>query len=150
MTTNYATSGGRTKGAGKLRRAFLAVWHCYLDAVLGAVLALAGFLKGQQLLINPFVGRAGGFPHWLLIGAAAFELSFGFWLLVGLYRHLTRWLALLWFTSLAAVALAQVMGGDAFCACFGELHTSPRLMFLFDVAAVTALWCRSPHNISSP
>src|SRR5690348_14369622 len=66
----------------------------YLDVVLGAVLVLAGALKGQQLLADPSVGRATGFPRELLIGVAAFELVFGCWLLAGLHSRLTRWIAL--------------------------------------------------------
>jgi hypothetical protein len=123
--------------------------HRYLDVVLGAVLLLAGVLKGQQLLTDPSVGRATGFPRELLIGAAAFELAFGCWLLAGLYRRVTRWLALAWFTSLAAVALAQVFGGVPACPCFGELHAHPWLMFAFDVVGVAALWTWTPNDRSS-
>lgn len=122
--------------------------HRHLDVILGAVLVLAGALKGQQLLMDPSAGRASGFPRELLIAASAFELGFGCWLLGGLYRRLTRWLALGWFTSLAAVALAQAMGGAPSCACLGELHTNPWLMFAFDVASVAALWPWGP--IASP
>jgi hypothetical protein len=60
----------------------------YLDVILGAVLVLAGALKGQQLLTDPSAGRASGFPRELLIGASAFELAFGCWLLGGMYRRL--------------------------------------------------------------
>jgi len=90
------------KGCFSRWRARLADWHRYLDVVLGAVLVLAGVLKGQQLLADPSVGRASGLPRELLLGASAFELAFGCWLLAALYRRLTRWLALAWFTSLAA------------------------------------------------
>lgn len=120
----------------------------YLDVCLGAVLILAGALKGQQLLTDPSAGRATGFPRELLIGASAFELAFGCWLLAGLYRHLTRWLALAWFSSLATVALAQARGGAPTCACLGNLHASPWIMFAFDVAAVGALWPWSPNDRS--
>jgi hypothetical protein len=121
----------------------------YLDVILGAVLLLAGALKGQQLLTDPSAGRASGFPRELLVGASAFELAFGCWLLGGIYRRLTRWLALVWFTSLAAVALAQSVGGVPSCACLGELHANPWLMFAFDVAAVAALCMWRPIG-SSP
>jgi len=121
----------------------------YLDVVLGAILVLAGALKGRQLLMNPSAEQASGFPRELLLGVGAFELAFGCWLLAGLYRRLTRWLALAWFTSLTAVALAQAMGEAPSCACLGELHASPWLMFAFDVASVTALWMGSPHDRSS-
>jgi hypothetical protein len=114
------------------------VWQQYLDVVLGAVLALAGVLKAEQLLTDPLAGRGGGFPRWLLYTVAAFELTFGLWMLGGLYRHVTRWLALLWFTSLAAVSLAQAVNGVPSCACFGKLSRHPALMFAFDVAAVAA------------
>ncbi|MGH7172658.1 MAG: MauE/DoxX family redox-associated membrane protein, partial [Gemmataceae bacterium] len=136
------TWGGVTSLARAVRRFFAG----YLDVVLGAVLVLAGALKGQQLLTDPSVGRATGFPRELLIGAAAFELAFGCWLLAGLYRRLTRWLALAWFTSLAAVALAQALGGAPACPCFGELHTHPWLIFAFDVLAVAALRMWSPNS----
>lgn len=117
--------------------------------VLGLVLVLAGALKSQQLLTDPSVGRATGFPRELLMGTAAFELAFGCWLLAGLYRRLTRWLALAWFTSLAAVALAQALGGASACPCFGELHAHPWFMFVIDVLAVLALWTWSPLGSSS-
>jgi uncharacterized membrane protein YphA (DoxX/SURF4 family) len=130
-------------------RAALTVWHRYLNVLLGAVLVLAGVLKAQQLLTDPSVGRASGIPRELLIGASAFELAFGCWLLAGLYRRLTRWLALGWFTSLAAVVLAQALGGAPSCACFGELHAHPWLMFAFDVAAVAALGMWTPNDHSS-
>ncbi|HTU91558.1 MAG TPA: hypothetical protein VMF69_15855, partial [Gemmataceae bacterium] len=116
---------------------------------MGAVLLLAGALKGQQLLMDPSAGRTSGFSRELLIGASAFELAFGYWLLAGLYRRLTRWLALGWFTSLAAVALAQALGGAPSCACLGALHAHPWLMFASDVAAVAALWMWSPSDLSS-
>jgi len=119
-----------------------------LDVILGAVLVLAGALKGQQLLTDPSAGRASGFPRELLIAASAFELAFGCWLLAGLYRRLTRWLTLGWFTSLAAVALAQAIGGAPSCACLGKLNTSPWLMFAFDVAAVATLWMWCPIDPS--
>lgn len=122
--------------------------HRYLDVVLGVVLVLAGALKEQQLLTDLSATRASGFPRELLIGESAFELAFGCWLLAGLYRRLTRWLALYWFTILAAVALAQAVDGVPSCACLGELHTSPWLMFAFDVAAVSALRMWSPHEPS--
>ncbi len=130
-------------------RTFLTFFHQYLDGVLGVILALAGVLKGWQLLADPSVGRATGFPRELLIGAAAFELAFGCWLLAGLYRRVTRWLALAWFTILAAVALAQALGGVPACPCLGELHAHPGLMFVFDVAAVAALWMWTPNDLSS-
>jgi hypothetical protein len=113
------------------------------------VLVLAGVLKAQQLLSDPSVGRATGFSRALLLGVAAFELAFGCWLLAGLYRRATRWLALGWFTSLAAIALAQARGGAPSCACFGALHTDPWLMFAFDVAAVFALGMWTPNDHSS-
>lgn len=131
-------------------RSVRAFWQRYVDVFLGAVLVLAGALKGQQLLTDPSMGLASGFPRALLIGAAAFELAFGCWLFAGLYGWVTRWIALAWFTSLAAVALAQTAGGAASCACFGALHTSPWLMLSFDVAAVAALWKWSPNDHSSP
>ncbi len=117
--------------------------------ILGAILVLAGALKGHQLLTDPSVGLATGFPRELLIGASAFELAFGCWLLGGLYRRLTRWMALAWFTSLAAVALAQAVGGAPSCACLGELHTHPWIMFTIDVASVVALWMWSPYDLPS-
>ncbi len=124
-------------------------WQRYLDVILGAVLVLAGVLKAQQLLVDTSVGRASGFPRWSLFVAAAFELAFGCWLLVGLYRRLTRWLALAWFTSLAAVAVTLAVSGAASCACFGDLHTPPWFILLFDVAAVASLWVWSPNDHSS-
>ncbi len=127
-------------------RAALGVLHQYLDVVLGVVLGLAGVLKARQLFENPLLGRGDGMPRWLLVCVAAFELAFGLWLLAGLYRRVTRWLCLVWFTSLAAVALAQALGGVASCACFGDLHTQPWLMFLFDGAAVVLLWTKTPDN----
>jgi len=139
-------SGERLRGWVQWRRAALGVLYQYLDIVLGAVLTLAGVLKARQLLENPLVGRAGGLPRWLLFCVAAFELGFGLWLLAGLYRRATRWLCLLWFTSLAAVALAQALGGVASCACFGDLHTHPLLMFLFDGTAVVLLWNWTPRD----
>jgi hypothetical protein len=116
---------------------------------LGAVLLTAGILKGWQLLTDPSVGRAAGFPREVLLAATAFELAFGSWLLAGLYRHLTRWIALAWFTSLAAVALAQAAGGAPSCACLGAIHANPWLMFAFDVVAVVALGWWSPHDSSA-
>ena len=83
----------------------------------------------------------------LLIVAAVFELAFGVWLVAGIYRRATRWLALTWFTTLAVVAIVQAARGAASCACFGaSLHISPWLMFAFDAAAVAALWTWSPHD----
>jgi hypothetical protein len=137
--------GGQNSSA----RAALTVLFRYLDVVLGAVLVLAGALKAQQLLADPSVGRASGLPRWLLLGASAFELAFGCWMLAGLVRRPTRWLALGWFTSLAAVSLAQAVGGAPSCACFGELHIHPWLMFSFDVAAVAALWMWMPTGGTS-
>jgi hypothetical protein len=58
----------------------------YLDVILGAVLVLAGALKGQHLLTDPSAGRVSGIPRALLIGVATFEMVFGSWLLAGL-RH---------------------------------------------------------------
>lgn len=139
-------------GGGLIPRA-CAAWtflQRYLDVALGLVLVVAGALKGHQLLTDASAGRASGFPRELLIGATAFELAFGCWLLAGLYRRMTRWLALAWFTSLAAVALAQAMGGAPTCACLGELHTNPWLIFAFDMAAVAALWMSGPIGSSSP
>lgn len=76
-------------------------------------------------------------------------MAFGCWLLAGLYRRLTRWMALAWFVSLAAVTLAHALGGVPSCACFGRLPTQPWLMFAFDVGAVVALWMWSPYSYSS-
>ncbi len=141
----------QTRGGGRsYLRSIRRGWHRYLDVLLGAVLLTAGILKGWQLLTDPSVGRAAGFPREVLLAATAFELAFGSWLLAGLYRHLTRWIALAWFTSLAAVALAQAVGGAPSCACLGTIHTNPWLMFAFDVVAVVALGLWSPHDYSSP
>jgi Protein of unknown function (DUF1573) len=118
----------------------------YLDLGLGTVLVLAGALKGQLLLVDPSLAQVSGFPRELLIVASAFELGFGVWLLAGLYRCLTRWVALAWFTILAVVALMQAVSGAASCACLGGLHTSPWLMFSFDVAVIAALWMWSPKE----
>lgn len=140
-------------GGGAKRSRLRVVWSLgqrYLDVLLGAVLLSAGVLKGQQLLTDPSVGRATGFPREVLLSATAFELAFGCWLLAGLYRRLTRWLAVLWFTSLAAVALAQTVGGAPSCACLGELHANPWFMFAFDLVAVAALGLWTPNNHSFP
>ena len=153
LPDNHAPScrldGEGRKQQGARWRAAVAAWHRYFDVLLGTVLVLAGALKGQQLLADPSAGRASGFPRELLIGTAAFELTFGCWLLAGLYRRPTRWLALAWFTSLAGVALKQAVSGAASCACLGKLHIHPWLMFAFDVAAVAALWTWTPNGHSS-
>jgi hypothetical protein len=136
-------------GRVKLAGAAWEVLQRYLDTVLGAVLVLAGVLKAHQLITDPSAVRLSWLPRELVIGSAAFELAFGCWLLGGLYRRLRRWLALIWFTILAAVALIQAVGGAPACACFGELRVHPWLMFSCDVGALAALWTWSSHDYSS-
>src|SRR5579871_6168283 len=96
----------------------------HVDVVLGIVLALAGTLKGQQVLADSFGGLASAAPRALLV-AAALEIAFGCWLVAGLCRRITRWIAVVWFTSLAAVALASAIDGADSCGCLrSEEHTS--------------------------
>jgi hypothetical protein len=85
----------------------------------------------------------------MLIAATGFELAFGCWLVAGTYRCLTRWIALGWFTSLAGVAFTQAVGGAPSCACLGQVHADPWLMFAFDGLAVLALWMWSTNDLSS-
>jgi hypothetical protein len=117
-----------------------------LPATLGLVLLTAAALKVHQLTTGR-VGESSLFTsRWSLIGLIELELALGVWLLLGHYPRQARWLALACFSGFGAMSLQQGLTGKASCSCFGTLPLSPWYTFLFDLAAVAALWHWHPER----
>ncbi|MBX9788904.1 MAG: hypothetical protein K2Y37_08295 [Pirellulales bacterium] len=115
---------------------------------LGLLLLCAAALKGHALVV--VTGASRGLlispgPGALLIAA---ELSLGLWLLSGLARQGSWWVALVGFAGLSCVSLTKALAGVASCGCFGVLAVSPWVVFGLDVAAVASLIAfRSPAAV---
>jgi hypothetical protein len=106
---------------------------------LGLLLVTAAALKLSGLNVTA-IPRAGWFatPQVQVI-AAEWELILGFWLLSGAYRFAAWLMALLTFTTFAAISAYFGYIGIASCGCFGVIRTSPWTVFTIDVAAIALL-----------
>jgi hypothetical protein len=114
-------------------------------AVLGVVLLIAAALKTHQLATGPSGENSLFTSRWFQIGLVEFESVLALWLLSGAYPRQARLTALATFACFSVVSLSQAFAGKVSCSCFGELPLRPWYAFLFDVAAVSALWrWRSP------
>lgn len=110
----------------------------------GVVLLLASVAKGLALAetnINPSKLST----DWLLsLTGSAFELFLGVWLVAGVFPRTVRVLTLITFLSFAAISLYKISIGAESCGCLGNIHLSPRYVFLFDLAVAFLVWWVAP------
>jgi hypothetical protein len=110
--------------------------------LLGLVVLTAALAKCHELCTEPTFGTTLLTSRVFLSSFVCVEFAFGCWLVSGLAPSVTRVTASLWFAVLAAVSLSSMLAAESTCAgCFGRLARIPAwAMFVFDVAAVSALW----------
>jgi hypothetical protein len=108
---------------------------------LGAVLIAAGSLKLYQLA---FETQDESLVALFLMVFAEAELLGGAWLVGGFDPVRTHPWIVATFAGLAASSLFQAMGGKCSCGCFGGLTIHPRVVLVFDLAAIAALLAWRP------
>jgi hypothetical protein len=110
---------------------------------LGLVLIVASAAKGYEFATGSVGDFSSlGFPG-VQIGTAIVEALFGLWLLGGRQPHLTRIVAIIFFSILFSVAAYQGLSGKESCACFGQVPIRPWYAAVFDLGALLALFtCR--------
>jgi hypothetical protein len=123
---------------GRGRVTFARAWTV-VRVALGLLLVTAAALKLSGLNVTA-IPRAGWFatPQVQVI-AAEWELILGFWLLSGAYQVASAIAALVTFSLFAIISGYFGFIGVSHCGCFGSLRTSPWLVFVLDLVAVTAI-----------
>lgn len=106
---------------------------------IAALLLSAAVVKAYGV----FTGTAEPMPLFPSLRAQMLVIEaeglLGFWLLSGRYLSLARYVALLFFTGLAAVSFSLGLEGESSCGCFGRIQVNPWLTFAVDMVAIAAL-----------
>ena len=107
---------------------------------LGALLIIAGTLKGWQLLTEPVANNSIWTWRPFMVLQVDFELALGIWLLSGLYKKAAWLTVLLCFSAFSLITLYKGITGAESCGCFGSVHVNPWVtLFAIDVPSVIAL-----------
>ena len=107
---------------------------------LGALLIVAGALKGWQLLTEPVANNSIWSYRPFLILTVDFELALGIWLLCGLFKKAAWLVALICFSLFSFITLYKGLSGAESCGCFGSVHVNPWVtLFAIDIPSVIAL-----------
>lgn len=115
---------------------------------LGALLIVAGALKGWQLMTEPVANNSFWSYRPFLILTVEFELALGIWLLSGLFKKAAWLAALLCFSVFSAITLYKAITGAASCGCFGSVEVNPWItLFVIDMPAVIALAVFRPRGL---
>lgn len=116
---------------------------------LGLVLVAAGVVKGHALTVGE--ASSGPFlPSWMRITLVVLECSFGLWLILGFAPEATRLVALACFATFGLISARGAFLGESSCGCFGATRVDPRVMVVFDLAAVGLLLTSRPRPGRSP
>jgi len=107
---------------------------------LGALLIIAGALKGWQLLTEPVANNSIWTWRPFMVLHVDFELALGIWLLSGLFKK-AAWLAvLICFSLFSFITLYKGLSGAESCGCFGTVDVNPWLtLFAIDTPSVIGL-----------
>jgi len=107
---------------------------------LGALLIIAGALKGWQLLTEPVANNSIWTWRPFMVLQVDFELALGIWLLSGLFKK-AAWLATIsCFSLFSAITLYKGLSGAESCGCFGHVHVNPWItLFAIDIPSVITL-----------
>lgn len=111
-----------------------------VSRVAAVVLLIAGGLKMMDFLS----GLTPASSWWVAIFSTAFELLFGFWLLIGLYPRWSRLVALASFAVFLNVALVGALQGRASCGCFGNASVQPWYAVTLDALMFAGLLLSPP------
>ena len=107
---------------------------------LGALLIVAGVLKGWQLLTEPVANNSIWSYRPFLILTVEFELALGIWLLCGLFKKAAWLAALICFSLFSFITLYKGLSGAESCGCFGSVHVNPWVtLFAIDLPVLIAL-----------
>ncbi len=107
---------------------------------LGALLIVAGALKGWQLLTEPVANNSIWSYRPFLILTVDFELALGIWLLSGLFKKAAWLVALICFSLFSFITLYRGLTGAESCGCFGSVHVNPWVtLFAIDIPSVIGL-----------
>ena len=116
---------------------------------LDLVLVAAGVVKGHALTVGE--ASSGPFlPSWMRITLVVLECSFGLWLILGFAPEATRLVALACFATFGLISARGAFLGESSCGCFGATRVDPRVMVVFDLAAVGLLLTSRPRPGRSP
>jgi hypothetical protein len=115
----------------------------------GAILLVAGVLKGYDLLANarPEFGLSSTTPLGLVVAAIGVELIAGLWLVSGMGQRAARIAGMICFAVFACVSLFWAVNGEVSCGCFGRMHLNPWWSFSLDLFAATLLWTCRPGKL---
>jgi thiol-disulfide isomerase/thioredoxin len=107
---------------------------------LGALLIVAGGLKGWQLLTEPVANNSIWTWRPFMVLQVDFELALGIWLVSGLFKKAAWLAAISCFSLFSAVTLYKGLSGAESCGCFGTVDVNPWLtLFVIDIPSVIAL-----------
>ncbi len=114
--------------------------------LLGLLLLTAAVLKGYELLARPLANNNLWSYRPFLIFEVEFEVVLGLWLVSGLWRRWSWWIALLCFVGFCGVTLYKGLTGAESCGCFGQVHVNPWItLSAIDVPAVLLLLIFRPR-----
>ncbi len=107
---------------------------------LGALLIVAGGLKGWQLLTEPVANNSIWTWRPFMVLQVDFELALGIWLLSNLFKKAAWLAAISCFSLFSAVTLYKGITGVESCGCFGTVDVNPWVTLLaIDIPSVIAL-----------
>ncbi|MHC4241723.1 MAG: MauE/DoxX family redox-associated membrane protein [Planctomycetota bacterium] len=107
---------------------------------LGALLIIAGALKGWQLLTEPVANNSIWTWRPFMVLQVEFGLALGIWLLSGLFKKAAWLAALICFSLFSFITLYKGLSGAESCGCFGQVHVNPWItLFAIDIPSVIAL-----------
>lgn len=105
--------------------------YAVFSCAVAATLATAGALK-----LHEFISGPADPTLWRMLAIGAFEVTFSWWLAIGLLPRYTRLIAIAVFFVFLNVALGRLLEQQPTCGCFGKLPVSPWLALLFDAAVL--------------
>jgi hypothetical protein len=109
-------------------------------AILTGLILLFASLMKELALADTTISQPWPSIDWRLsLAASVFELFLGVWLIAGIFPTTVRRVALVCFLGFAGVALFKAIRGEVSCGCFGGIAVAPWLVFVLDVAIVSAL-----------
>jgi hypothetical protein len=118
--------------------------------ILGLVLLVAAGLKlHQQTHVPPQLHQGWMESSPLILPLAGCELVLGALLISGIWMAKARKIAIVAFSAFAVVAIAEGIGRQRSCGCFGAVQISPWYTAIFDICALTILLlCKPPSNMT--
>ena len=112
---------------------------------MAGILGVAALLKVGGFAVSPMAQFGWLWQPSAQVGLVLIELLLAVWLVLPHGRYFSWLFAVVLFVAFSAVSCTLAWMGQASCGCFGEVATSPWLVFVLDLAVVTLLVVARPR-----